>query len=308
MTGTNHKQLLNIIEPLIYADIFDYPLSLTEIHRNCAEPITKDDLRHIVDHDPLIRKVISSAQGYYFLIGRDELVTVRQRRQVTSSECWARARQVAKCLQYVPFVRGLLVTGSLAVDNATEHDDLDFLVLTSPGRLWFVFAILGTAQRLVSRFYLCPNYYLSIDHLLIRRRTPYVAREALQARFIAGFDTCQQFHDVNDWVYQYFPNWNGSFKREVEPEIKPFKILKRIHSLLEWLLNGRVGNILERLFKTVLKHRLITHYGLYGQKVPSEIMHNALNEVELRFHGLRHEERIFEQFSDRIKQVQEQLG
>ena len=187
-----------------------------------------------------------------------------------------------------------MATGSLAVDNVREEDDLDFLVLISANRIWFVFFILGILQRILSRRYLCPYYYISLDHIRLSRRTFYVAREAAQARAMYSAKHCHRFFQENDWIFEIFPNLEN-------PEtltscgnhiVERRGLLKTASGAVERLLSGRVGHMIEKALKKLLHHRLVVHYGLYDKPVPDDVLQNALNEVELRFHGLSHEEKI----------------
>jgi len=287
---------------VLYGDVFEFPLTLDEIRRFCTVPLSPGAIREELETNPDLSGLVSSRNGYYFLRGRADLVGIRRERATLSAKAWRRARRVVKAIQYIPFLKGVLVTGSLAVDNARHKDDLDFLVIIGSRRLWFAFLVLGVLQRIFSRRLLCPNYYLSVDHLEIRRRSFYVAREAVQARIAYGEAICRRFQRENDWIYEIFPN-----AREEEPPVPPASerrgVLRMVSGAIEWMLGGRIGNALERLLAKVLKHRLAVHYGIHGQTVPEDVIENALAEVELRFHGLNHEQMIHQELEIRRERI-----
>lgn len=298
-----------IIEPILYGDVFDFPLRLTEIHQFCSFEISLQELEEFVTTDETFGEVISRDKGLYFIKGRDELVSIRENRSSESDKCWQKARLVARVLRYIPFIDGIFVTGSLAVENAKKADDLDFLILTRPQRLWFVFGILGSLQRLISRRYLCPNYYIASDSLTLERRSKYVAREALQAQLLYGEDLYELFYEQNEWVRSYFPNIENNKTSEIRSDL----VLKKgklhfLRALLEAVLGGPIGEKCEKILRNLLESRLHIHYGLNNQKVPPRVLKNALEEKELRFHGLRHEEMIQEELEKRREQVRSLLA
>ena len=52
-------------------------------------------------------------------------------------------------------------------------------------------------RRIFSKRFLCPNYYISIDHLRLMRESFYIAREVTQALPIFGAEACRQFQERN---------------------------------------------------------------------------------------------------------------
>jgi hypothetical protein len=266
-------------------------LKLEEMRRFCTKPLSLEQLASEVQTNPRFTDYVSCKDGMYFLHGRDELIETRRERAAISEKAWRRARRVVQWIQYVPFLRGILVTGSLAVDSARHRDDLDFLVLVAPRRLWFVFLVLGMLQRIFSRRYLCPNYYLSVDHLALQRRSFYVAREAVQARAACGKEWCRRFHEENRWIYDLFPNARDT-RPSGPPVLERRGVLRIVSGAAEWSVRGRFGDAIERFLARRLKKRLTVHYGIHRQEVPETVLSNALEEIELRFHALNHEAMI----------------
>jgi len=293
-SSEDRERLISVLEPIIYGDVFDYPLTLEEIHKYCTFPMTTEELKHEIENNEDFNEVVSRNGPFFCLNGHGNLADIRIQRKKTSQNAWRRARKVVKYIKYTPFVKGIMATGSLAAGNMRKGDDLDFLVLITANRIWFVFFILGTLQRIFSRRNLCPNYYISLAHLRLSRKTFYVAREAAQSKAMYGFEPCRRFYDENDWVVKFFPNLESSKERidRENPVSERRGGLKIASQTVEWFLGGKVGLLIEKILKRLLHHRLRAHYGLYGQSVPEKVLQKALNEEELRFHGLNHEEKI----------------
>jgi hypothetical protein len=130
----------------------------------------------------------------------------------------------ARLLQSVPFLRGAFVTGSLAAGNVDGHSDVDFLLIARPGRLLLCHAWLkvvfrrglGGAARLVVGDYfdwMCPNFIVSEDDMLLPRRDLYTAWEAAQAVPVFGFASCRRFLEANLWTTEFLPNSSDDPRR-----------------------------------------------------------------------------------------------
>src|SRR5690606_6133029 len=118
------------------------------------------------------------------------------------------ARRYGGLIARLPFVRMVAVTGSLAVDNADEDDDLDFLIVTAPGRVWLTRAMVMAVGRLASLrgITLCPNDLSAETALELPDRDFYTARELLQMRLIAGTATYIRMLETNAWWRDFLPN------------------------------------------------------------------------------------------------------
>jgi len=289
-----------LIEPIIYGDIFDYPLTLDEINKFCTLPLSRKKLKAEIDKNEKFRKIVSHKNGFYFLTGRDELVDLRRTRKEQSKKAWRMAHRVVRCIKYIPFIKGILVTGSLAVNNVRRKDDIDFLVIVKEKRIWFVFLILGVLQRIFSKRFLCPNFYKSLAHPSLTYKSFFVAREASQACPIYGEAPCQRFMEANVWIHNLFPNLKKcASTTDNHSPVERRGLMKAATGIVEWIFGGVLGDLFEKGIIRLLKHRLFVHYNKNGQTVPDNIWQNAMNEVELRFHGLNHENMVYSKMDKR---------
>lgn len=290
-----------LLEPILYGDMFDYSPTAEEIWQFAPIKCTLDDVKTLFTTDRLLKEKIVERDGYYCFKGRDRIINTRKVRLQHSEYLWKKARFIARLIQCTPFVRAIAVTGSLAMNNVKANgDDIDFLVFTEEKRLWIVFAVLGTLGRLTKGRILCPNYYLSIGHYLLERKDFFTAREITQAKPLTGSSYYKDFLKLNGWVTNYFPNfnYNSNWGREIRQRLLP-RTLKRG---IEKLLMGTVGDKLEKILKSILKSRLYIHYKTFNAELDQETLTNALEEVELRFHALRHRENILSEFQKRVKE------
>jgi hypothetical protein len=227
-----------VVETVAYSDVFDFPLTLEEIHRGLPVAATGAEVVAALE---AAGDFVTCGSRFYVLAGREGLLETRIRRQQASKRTMRQADAWGQLIARVPFVRMVTVTGSLAVDNAEDGDDVDYLVVTAPGRVWLARALTIAIVRLAGLrgLTLCPNYVLAETALALPERDVYTARELLQMRPVAGHDVYARMLAANAWCAELLPNWRLDSVRVVESR----GVLTRLG---EAVLGGRLGNALER--------------------------------------------------------------
>src|SRR4051794_10828865 len=107
-----------ILKTLIYADIFDYPLTIREIHRwligKKTEPRKVEKALEI-----LIKKLkVKSRKDFFYLRRREETISRRLRRRRDSLIYIRKAIVIAWILKIIPWLKLVGVSGGLAMENA----------------------------------------------------------------------------------------------------------------------------------------------------------------------------------------------
>jgi hypothetical protein len=197
-----------VLRSVVYADLFDFPLTPAEARRWLPASATQAEVDAALSQGALPSRLLVSLPPYVLLRGRDELVATRERRRHSSLLLNRRARFYGALIARLPFVRMVAITGSLAVDNADEGADFDYLMVVAPGRVWLTRAmtmliVRAAALRGVT---VCPNYLLAESALALPERDFYTARELLQMRPVAGLDVYRKMLAVNGWWRDYLPN------------------------------------------------------------------------------------------------------
>jgi hypothetical protein len=198
-----------VVKALVYADLFDYPLSRSEIQRYLVgEAASATRVAATLDGDAALRRHIEQTGDWIHLAGRSQLAKVRRERAAVSADLWPIARHYGARIARLPFVRLVAVTGALAMNNAVVGDDIDLFILVQPGRLWlcrlFVLAIVRLAARHGTT--LCPNFLLSTDHLRLSQRNLFTAHEIAQMVPLTRTPWYEAFRDANGWVSGFLPN------------------------------------------------------------------------------------------------------
>lgn len=235
-----------ILHAMVYADLFDYPLTTQEIHRYLPKYSTSlaavEEL--LAEHDPL-RDRLGSSPPFWYLRGHEHLVALRQEREALSQALWSLAWRYGRLIATMPFVHMVAISGSLAMNNVTSpRDDLDFLIVARTGRVWLARSLVTLVVHMARRAgaELCPNYVLAEHRLQQGKASLFTAHELAQLVPLYGSKTYQSLINCNDWTAYYLPNAvpHTSSPREIGP------MGHRGKRLMEGMLAGRIGDALEQ--------------------------------------------------------------
>jgi hypothetical protein len=212
----SHQTLADaIVQTIAYSDVFDYPLTLEEIHRYLVGvAATVEQVQEVLTNGSELATRLTCSGGYFHLAGRASIVEKRLQRAQVSASLWPKAIHYGHVIARMPFVRMVAITGALSMDNSDPGDDLDYFVITEPGRLWlcraFVIALVRSAARRGD--IICPNYFVSTRALTVTEHNLYTAHEMAQMVPVAGVDLYHRMREMNAWVQEYLPNAGGAPK------------------------------------------------------------------------------------------------
>jgi len=165
-------------------------------------------------------------------------------------------------LQIAPFVRAVILTGSMTIGGTKESSDIDLLIVTKEKRLYlarFFVTLLATFTGLrrtpktknpAGKF--CLNYYLAADNLDIRPHTARCAR--FHRHIIRVWDKdgiCERIYRQNQWLRSFEPKIVDENQIAILKNNFPLDrwlALSLIRLPLEILLTGKLGNFAEDKF------------------------------------------------------------
>jgi hypothetical protein len=235
-----------ILRTVVYADLFDFPLTIPEIHRyltGSAAPMATIEERLL--QDGRLGERMASYTPYWFLTGREELVELRREREAYAQVLWPAAWRYGRLVASIPFVRLVAVTGSLSMNNVLRpDDDIDYLIVTRSGRLWLARGAAILVVHLARRagIELCPNYVMAEGRLVLGRPSLYNAHELAQLVPLFGLGTYRRLYESNPWMTTYLPNASPR-----EDEVRGVRGGLRVgQRLVESVLGGRLGDAVER--------------------------------------------------------------
>lgn len=220
----------DIISTLCYYDALNYPVTFFEIWKYLTKGMTRDteghdgrekfsvnlfDIARELESEEL-REIVGSRQGFYFLQGREYLVSERIRKNKISFLKLRKLRRIIEILKFIPFVRMILVTGRLSMKTATSKSDWDLLVVLEKGRIWTGRTLVTALVHLIGkRRYgkkvkdrVCLNHFVTTGSLEILDKNLFSANEYMFS--IPIFDSkeyYQKFQLKNYWIQKMKPNY-----------------------------------------------------------------------------------------------------
>ncbi len=242
----NNDCVNDVLKTLLYFDIFQYPLNISEIiyfSRFSMKEVDKT-LQYLVSE-----RVIFKIEGFYTIKNNKNLIERRVKGNIRAKKIIKKAKKVSKFISQFPYVEGVFISGSLSKGHFEHDDDIDYFIVTSPNRLWTARTLLILYKKIFllnSKKYFCVNYFMSSDFLEISEKNRFTATEFVTLIPMFGNGIYKKLQQKNSWVLDYFPNCNI---KETSKEIKK-NIFKRS---LEFLLNKKIGTFLEKNFMTITK-------------------------------------------------------
>ncbi|HET9911407.1 MAG TPA: hypothetical protein VFQ13_05910, partial [Anaerolineales bacterium] len=233
----------SVFHTIAYSDVFDYPLTAGEVYCYLTSmSASLEEVAQALADETLFARV----ECYFTLRGREKIVEIRKRRAEVAKRLWPQALRYGRIIAWLPFVRMVAVTGSLAMNNVDEGRDVDYMIVTAPDRLWLCRAL----SLLVARFAklegvrLCPNYLVTTHALELQERSLYVAHELAQMIPLSGMEIYHKMRRLNRWMNDYLPNI--FMEPGLPPGVKPLQNRSMIQSVLEFLLGLPFGDWLEK--------------------------------------------------------------
>ncbi len=203
----------NILKTLLYYDIFSHPLKPDEIFSFLPRnSITKQDVAKYL-HETASGGLAPFAEkdGYYYIKPSVENVNNRITKENYSQKMWKRAALVTHIIKRFPFVRAVMVTGSLSKNSSDRKSDLDFMIITANNRLWIARTMLMLFKKIFflnSYKFFCLNYYITEGNLLITERNIFTATEIATIKATYNSKLMEKFIHENNWVKDFFPNYD----------------------------------------------------------------------------------------------------
>ena len=233
------------LKPLLYFSLFRYPLTKEEIFAfsGCNnQEGTKLQLKELVND-----KVVYNINGFYSLENDASIIQRRLEGNKGAKKIFVKADRMSRLISKFPFVEGVGISGALSKGFFDKDGDIDFFIITSPGRLWIARTLLILYKKIFllnSKKYFCVNYFVSENALEIQEKNVFTATELVTLIPMYGNGSFHKFYDTNDWAHSRFPN--QIFGNGLDT-LKPIQ-KSRFIRYIEKMLGSKLGDHLDSFF------------------------------------------------------------
>lgn len=227
-----------VLQTLAYHSIFDYPLTERQIFDFliAARPTSLQKIKAALNKLCLQRRVVRA--GRFFCLPRSKPTDqLRCRRQAIARKKLILASKAARAISLIPWVKLVAITGTLAMENTRQQDDVDLMIIIADDRLWLTrlltvfFAAAFFKRRTPSSRgnrsghgvwadAICLNLWLEESAMTIpqNRRNLYVAHELAQLRPVVNRQGIyEKLLWQNKWGEKYLANFWGKLGRPRSP-------------------------------------------------------------------------------------------
>jgi hypothetical protein len=238
-----------ILKTIIYGDVFHFPMTSQEIHHFLIhnKPVTYNTIVNRLQSSTELETYLCHNDSYYALKQHDNLLSMRIEREQMMQPLSKQVTYYGRILSYFPFVELVGITGALAMRNpASTVEDLDYIIITRPERVWLARAFIILLVRLIRLKYIeiCPNYVLASNQLVQSRQDLYIAHEISQMLPLSNDNLYKRLRDQNQWATQHLPNALHPFHQVPQNDTSRLgMVLKRG---IEVIFSTPLGNWLER--------------------------------------------------------------
>ena len=229
----------NILKTLAYFDQFQYPVTRNELQSflpaMTSLSLIDKELRSLLEDG-----ILFQLDEFYSLQSRPELAERRRRGNLRAVDQLIIAREVAKILDWFPFVQSIAVSGSLSKHFSEEKSDIDFFIITSTNRLWIARTFMHLLKKLSfivnKQNWFCMNYYVDESALKIPEENIFTAMEIVTLIPMQGIECFQKFREANAWTFEYFP-FQTNYRKDARENRK-----RSLRTFLERIFSSRLGD------------------------------------------------------------------
>lgn len=201
----------SILKTLLYYDIFSHPLSGDEIFTFLPQnSVTKQHVKEFLANSEKDGAPYAQKNGLYYIKPNEHYVANRIEKEIFSKKVWKAAWLATHVIKRFPFVRCVMITGTLSKNSSDKDSDLDFFIITAPKRLWIARSLLMFFKKIFllnSKKYFCINYCITEDNLKISKRNIFTATEIATIKSTYNKKLAGKFIESNSWIKDYFPNY-----------------------------------------------------------------------------------------------------
>lgn len=296
-----------MLRTLVFFDLFDHPLTRYELYAwmqrsaswrtGCSWDAFCAELSEL-ERAERVRVV----DGVVVLAGREQLVETRRGRQAVIARNMRRAIRAARLLRWVPFVEMVAVCNRLSVGHPHEESDIDVFIIIRDGRLWFgrllvtaVLQLFGlrrhgnhVAGRVCLSFYLTPQA-AALDAIALHDYDDVYLRywTAHLIPLFARRGVMEDFWRANTWAH-----------KALHQASQPIPFLSRrvpvFVWVVEWLLNGWIGNLCEYASRAIQLERM-------GPLAVGRDTAVVISDTMLKFHENDRRQWYAEQWTARLR-------
>lgn len=288
-----------ILRSLLYYDLFRFPLRMKELHR-FSEVSWPDQNVLDTEVQSLVDQGLVDWNDPWVHLGDPSLVEERIEAEARALRVMPRALRRSRLIARFPFVRGVALSGTISKGVFARGDDVDYFLITAPGRLWICRVLLMAFKKaflLNSRRTFCINYLVTEDSLEVPDHNLFTATEIAWLLPTVNAEVFSRFFLANKWVETILPNWKAA-----PPAEKTQRQPTGSARMVENFFSGQRGDHLDDRCHRLIERHNRKRYGHLEEK-EFELALRTAKDVS-KHHPQSLQARILERFESQIQEFE----
>ncbi|MEX0287638.1 MAG: nucleotidyltransferase domain-containing protein, partial [Flavobacteriaceae bacterium] len=231
----------------------------------------------------LKQKVLFNIEGFYLPYDYPIWVERRLGGNALANKKMIKAKKMAKILTYFPYVRSVMVSGSLSKGFMDRTSDIDFFVIMQPGSIAISKFLMGLFRRFFAPKSFCINFLIDSDNLHIKKQDLYTAIEMATLIPLIDDELYDKFMRVNmHWIHKFLPNVSLPKK-----QFSPFK-QPGFQRILEVLCSSALGKKLDHKLRQQYRKRLAKNAARESHETGEVVIQKGI----IKLHGKPYQKKI----------------
>jgi len=302
-----------ILKTIAFFDVFNYPLTATEIWKWLYRPnksYSLVEVKEALESSQFLHGKLSVVEGFYCLRDRENICNLRKKNNNLAERKFRKARRLVRLFRFIPYVRMVAICNSLAYSNARDESDIDFFIISKHGKIWLArfFTVLivkilrAQPQPDDHKDTFCLSFFIDEENLDIQniklKNDIYYTYWLQQLLPIYDPDNLYtKFVKVNKQSLEFLPNsYNNIFSKE----IKNTQVTDFISKIVEFFTSPPLLNQWTDDFYRQMQSRIIDKNLKSIINIDSRVV---VNEQMLKFHANDRREEYYKAWKERIKDL-----
>jgi hypothetical protein len=286
---------LAIARSVVYASLFDYPLTLAQLRQTLIESTqTPSEVLAGYNGSAALQAAIEFRDGFFFPRGRADLIDERRRRETRSRSFLHRHRAILQLVSALPYVRMVALSGSIAHLNLEGTGDLDLFIVTRGRRVWSAtVATVLLAKLLRRRRIVCANFVVADTRLVLEQQDLFAASQVIHLKPLIGRDVFRELLDKNPFVFRFYPNFHAADAATLT--FQPIRALAGLKRVLETVLKP-IAPLVELGCRSAYRSYLRRRSAMWQS--PEQV---RLQADCLKLHTRSHRQSVLERFDRTVQ-------
>lgn len=309
-----------ILSTIVYFDIFNYPLTETEIYKwlysgtgSNLEKITILDIKNQLETNSNLKNKIGYQQGFYFLKDREELIGRRRKNHIIALKRWKKLRKICSLIKIIPFVKMIAACNTMAIHDIKPTSDIDVFIIVKSGRIWITRFLITSLVGLMGQWRhkdsiankICLSFYTTDDNLNFESlaKKPYDIYLMYWIALVVPLldrGSYHKFMNENNWIRKYLPNLYNFKPIIYERKVSIGGFSDLINKMFERILSRRLGDIIEKNIRKIQKNKMEKNYFSVAKKNDTDVI---ISDQMLKFHEVDKRVEFREKFEKKLKEV-----